>query len=118
MNWSFYADLGPLWPYIFIIVAGFLATDCWRWAGVLLGDSIRADSELFVWVRAVAAALVAGVIAKVVLFPQGSLAQAPAYLRVGAILVGYGVFLLAGRRFVVGIIVAEIILVGGMLAGL
>ncbi|GGE47316.1 hypothetical protein GCM10007276_25590 [Agaricicola taiwanensis] len=118
MNWSYHADLGPLWPYVFILIAGFVATDCWRWAGVFLGNSISEDSELFVWVRAVASALVAGVIAKVVLFPQGSLAQAHVALRIGAIGAGYAVFFLTGRRFVPGIIVAEAILIGGMLAGL
>lgn len=118
MNSTFHADIGPLWPYAFVLIAGFLATDCWRWAGVFLGSRISEDSELFVWVRAVASALVAGVIAKVVLFPQGSLAEASAYLRVGALLTGYAAFFLTGRRFVLGIVVAEVILVGGMLAGL
>jgi hypothetical protein len=46
------------WTYIVIIVAGFLATDIWRWLGVLVGNRLDEDSEALHWVRAVAAARV------------------------------------------------------------
>ena len=46
-----------LWPFVFIAIAGWLATDLWRWLGVLAGNRLREDSEAFYWVRAVATAL-------------------------------------------------------------
>ncbi len=48
-----------LWPYVFIAVAGWLATDIWRWLGVLAGNTDRRELETMNWVRAVATALVA-----------------------------------------------------------
>jgi hypothetical protein len=110
----FDAPIGPWWPYVFVLIAGFLATDSWRWAGVLIGTSLKQDSELLIWVRAVAPALVAGVIAKLVLVPQGSLAEVPLAVRLAAIAAAMAVFLLTGRRIIYGILVAEAILIGSM----
>ena len=33
------------WPYLVIIVAGWLATDLWRWLGVLAGNRLQEGSE-------------------------------------------------------------------------
>ena len=72
---------GDFGPYLFILLAGFLATDIWRWLGVLIGNRLHDDSELLNWVKAVATALIAGVIGKLILFPAGALATAPVALR-------------------------------------
>ena len=47
------------WPFLFILIAGWLATDAWRFLGVYLGGRILEDSDLIVLVRTVATALVA-----------------------------------------------------------
>ena len=73
------------WAYVFIAIAGWLATDLWRWLGVLAGNRLREDSEVLNWVRAVATALVAAVIAKLILYPTGILEQSPLWLRLGSI---------------------------------
>ena len=70
------------WPYVMILVAGWLATDVWRWLGVFASGRMREDSEVMVFVRCVATALVAGVIAKLILFPTGALDNAPMALRI------------------------------------
>ncbi len=93
-------------PYLFIVLAGALATDMWRWLGVLAGRRIDEDSELFVWVKATATALVAGVIAKQIVYPSGVLADSPTLLRVGAAAFGFAVFLATGKRMLLGIIAA------------
>ncbi len=92
------------WPYVFIAVAGWLATDIWRWLGVLAGNRIDENSELLHWVRAVATALVAAVIAKLILFPTGTLAASPDWLRIGAVCFGAACFFAASRRQIVGIV--------------
>ena len=92
-----------LWPYIYIAVAGWLATDLWRWAGVLAGNRIDENSEVLNWVRAVATALVAAVIAKLIFFPTGTLEASPLWLRLGAVGVGAAAFFAAGRKPVIGI---------------
>ena len=93
---------GP-WPYIYIAIAGWLATDIWRWAGVIAGKRIDENSETLNWVRAVATALVAAVIAKLIVYPTGVLEASPLWLRLGAVAVGAAAFFAVGRRPVVGI---------------
>ncbi|MCD2185259.1 AzlD domain-containing protein [Rhizobium sp. GN54] len=103
-----------LWPYIFIAVSGWLATDIWRWLGVLAGNRIDEHSETMHWVRAVATALVAAVIAKLIVYPTGELATSPLWLRIGAVVVGAGAFFLFRRNQLLGIVVA----IGTLAAGL
>lgn len=107
------------WPYVFIAIAGWVATDMWRWLGVLVGNRLKQDSAALTWVRAVATALVAAVIAKLILYPTGALEDAPVALRVAAAGIGFAAFLMLGKRIWVGISVALSLLIGGqMLMGL
>ncbi|TCN25817.1 AzlD domain-containing protein [Sinorhizobium americanum] len=102
------------WAYAFIAIAGWLATDLWRWLGVLAGKRLRDDSEALNWVRAVATALVAAVIAKLILYPTGVLAQSPLWLRLGAVVLGAVAFFLARQRPAVGIAAAIFTLASGL----
>ena len=34
------------WPLVMIIIAGWFATDVWRWLGVFAGGRLREDGEL------------------------------------------------------------------------
>lgn len=103
-----------LWPYVFIAVAGWLATDIWRWLGVLAGNRLDENSETLTWVKAVATALVAAVIAKLILYPTGTLEASPLWLRIGAVVAGAIAFFVSGRRQVLAIVVA----IGTLAAGL
>ncbi|PSH63178.1 AzlD domain-containing protein [Phyllobacterium sophorae] len=113
MTWASLTDWW--WPYLFILLAGWLPTDIWRFIGVLIGGRVREDSEALVIVRAVATALVAGVIAQLILYPSGSLAESSVFLRVGAAAAGFAAYLYLGRRIIVSVIVAEFILIMGLL---
>lgn len=101
------------WPYVLILLIGWLPTDIWRMIGVALAGGIDENSEQLVFVRAVATSLVAAVIAKLILFPAGSLAIAPMELRIIAAVAGFASFLLTGKRVFVGILVGETSLIGG-----
>jgi hypothetical protein len=105
------------WPFLFILVAGWLATDFWRYLGVYLGGHLSEDSDLLVMVRAVATALVAAVIGNLIVFPSGALADAALALRIGAAAAGFAAYLLLGRRILVGILCAEAVLVAGLVLG-
>lgn len=102
------------WPFVFILLAGWLATDVWRFLGVYLGGRITDDSDLLVLVRAIATALVAAVIANLVVSPSGALADTPLLLRLGASAAGFTAYLLIGHRILLGIIVAEAVLIAGI----
>jgi hypothetical protein len=103
------------WPYVFIALGGWLATDLWRFVGVFLGGRIADGSDILVLVRCVATALVAGVIANLIVFPGGALAATPLVLRIAAAAVGFAAYLTLGRHIIVGIVVGEAVLIAGVL---
>jgi hypothetical protein len=90
--------------YLFLFVAGFVATQPWRWLGVFLSKDMRPDSELLKWVRAVSSALIAGLVARMIVFPAGALVFVPLWLRIGAFAFGIAVLLLTRRNMGVGIL--------------
>jgi hypothetical protein len=104
------------WPYVFIAIAGWLATDFWRWLGVLAGNRLKEDSEALSWVRAVATALVMAVTAKLIVFPTGTLQGSPLWLRVGAAALGFVAFLLSGQKVAVGVAVSISLMAIGLYA--
>jgi branched-subunit amino acid transport protein len=104
------------WPFLFILVAGWLTTDIWRFLGVYLGGRISEESDLLVVVRSIATALVAAVIANLLFFPGGALAETPLALRLVAAMAGFAAYLLVGKRILVGIVVAEAVFIGGWFA--
>lgn len=102
------------WPFVFIIIAGWLTTDTWRFLGVYLGGYLREDSEVLVLVRAIATSLVAAVIANFIFFPAGTLATVPLAVRLFALGIGFAVYLIARKNTLLGIICAEAVLAIGM----
>ncbi len=102
---------GGLWPYLVVILIGFLPTEIWRFAGVVAGRNLDESSEIMLWVRLVAAALVAGVVAKLLLAPSGALAVIPLWGRAGALLVGFAVFWLRRRSVLTGLVAGEAALI-------
>jgi Branched-chain amino acid transport protein (AzlD) len=105
------------WPYLFILMAGWMATDAWRFLGVYFGGRIAEQSEVLVFVRAVATALVAAVIGNLVVFPGGALAETPLLLRIAAAGLGFAAYLLSGRRVLAGTLASEAVLGGGIWLG-
>lgn len=103
---------GGLWPYLVVIFVGFLPTEIWRVIGVLAGRRIDEDSEIMVWVKLVATALVAGVVAKLLLAPSGALAFVPLWGRLLALAVGFAVFWLKRKSVLTGLLAGEVVLVG------
>jgi len=104
-------------PYLVILLAGTLATEVWRWVGVVAGSRLDEDAEVLVWVRGVATALVAAFIGELIVFPSGALASAPLALRIGATAFGWIAYALAGRNVLVGVLAAEAVLIAGLLLG-
>jgi hypothetical protein len=113
---SFHSISAAWWPYVFILLAGWLPTDMWRYLGVLSASRLDETSPYVALTRTIATGMVAAVIGRLVLYPSGSLAEIPDLVRIGALVAGFAVYLVAGRRVLVGIFVAEAILVGVPLA--
>lgn len=102
------------WPFVFILIAGWAATDGWRFLGVYLGGKLSEESDLLVFVRCVATALVAAVIANLVVFPGGALADSPLLLRIVAAIIAFSVYLLTRKNILLGILAGEAVLLSGL----
>lgn len=110
------AVLTELWPYFLMVLVGYLPNEVWRVFGLVLARGLNEDSEIVVWSRAVATAILAGVIAKLILFPTGALAAIPWSVRVVAAVLGFLVFLGARRSVSAGVFAGEVaLLIGGFL---
>lgn len=110
-------SLGTLGPYLTIVVVAAIPTHVWRWLGVLFAGRLSEDSEVFHWIKAVATALVSGLIAQLILFPKGALADVPMEVRVAAAAIGMAAYFLTRRNLAVGILAAEAALVGAWFLG-
>jgi hypothetical protein len=100
-------------PYLVLIAAGFLPNEVWRMLGIVVAHGFDESSELVIWVRAVATGLLAGVVAKIVLFPPGGLADVPLAIRLSAIAVGFSAFVLVRRSVFAGVLAGEAVLILG-----
>jgi branched-subunit amino acid transport protein len=105
--------LGDLLPYLVLIAAGFLPNEVWRMLGIVVAHGLDEGSQLVIWVRAVATGLLAGVVAKIVLFPPGGLADVRLTVRLAAIAIGFAAFLLMRRSVLAGVLVGEAVLILG-----
>ena len=105
-----------LQSYLILIVVGFLPSEIWRWLGIALGRRLDENSEIILWVRGVATALIAGVVARIIFIPPGALGGVPLAVRVAALAIGFLAFLFIRRSAFAGVVVGEAALVTGALA--
>jgi hypothetical protein len=102
-------------PYLALVLLGFLPSEMWRWLGIVVGRGLDENSEIVLWVRGVATALIAGVVARIVLIPPGALASVPLSVRLVALGGGFLGFLLLRRSAFAGVLVGEAVLIAGAL---
>ncbi len=105
--------IGDWQALIVLACVGFLPNEIWRMLGLWLGVGINEDSDLLLWVKAVATAILAGVIAQILVVPPGALASVPVSLRMGAVIVGFAAFMLFRRSILVGVLTGEATLLIG-----
>jgi len=104
-----------LQAYLILIVIGFLPSEVWRWLGIVIGGGLDERSEIILWVRAVATALIAAVVARIVLIPPGALAAVPLPVRLAALACGFFGFLFIRRSAFAGVVIGEVVLILGAL---
>lgn len=97
-------ELGSGWTTaVIIVVMALVAHEPWRWLGLYVGRDLDIEGDLFQWVRAVATALVAGLVMRLLLFPAGALAGVALPLRLGAFVIGLAIFWAARRNMALGV---------------
>lgn len=92
----------------FLLLLCAAATYVWRVLGVFVGRKLDPDSALFDWLNCVAYALLAGLMARVMVFPVGLLAETLTASRFIAMVAGFVVFYALGRNFLVATFVSSI----------
>jgi hypothetical protein len=102
---------------LYILVAGVAANAVWRLAGLVLSSGLSEEGPVIAWVKAVSTALVAGLVARILVFPPGALAQVSGPVRIGAFLLGIAVYYAARRHLGLGILAAALSLIGAHLLG-
>lgn len=98
------AEYGAVMPYVVIIAVAVLAHEPWRWLGVALGRNLSEDDAVFLWVRAVSTALVAGLVARLVVFPAGALETIPLWIRLASAAAAAGAYFVSGRSLGIGVV--------------
>ncbi|WP_051356851.1 AzlD domain-containing protein [Azorhizobium doebereinerae] len=99
---------------LIVIFVGFLPTEVWRWLAVFAGRRVEAGSELFNWIKAVATALLAAVVGRLVFVPTGALVGVPLGLRLASVAAGVLAFLLIRRSVLAGVAATQAVLLGGI----
>ncbi|MCA0423088.1 MAG: AzlD domain-containing protein [Proteobacteria bacterium] len=112
-----FTDLGPvtaLTALFVVLCIGWLPTELWRMLAVLAARGLDENSEILVWVRLVASALLAAVVAKIILAPTGAIAAIPLWGRIGGVLLGLLTLRYTRKSIVVAVLTGETVL---LLAG-
>jgi hypothetical protein len=109
------SGLGGYAPYALLILVGFLPNEVWRMLGVALARGLDESSEIIVFARSVATAILTGVVGKLVIFAPGALAGVPIWVRLGATALGLLAFVLFRRSVLAGVGVATGAIMAGML---
>jgi branched-subunit amino acid transport protein len=111
---SFIGDFFGDWhALVVLLLAGVIPNQSWRMLGLWLGGGLDEGSDLLMWVKAVATAILAGVIAEILVHPPGALASVPGFLRYGALVVGFIVFMLTRRSIFAGVVSDELLMLAG-----
>lgn len=105
--------VGDWHALVVLLLAGVIPNQVWRMLGLWLGAGLDEGSDLLMWVKAVATAILAGVIAEILVHPPGALASVPDVLRYGALVVGFIVFMLTRRSIFAGVVSGEVVMLAG-----
>jgi branched-subunit amino acid transport protein len=101
-----------------LLAAAFAVTYVWRGLGVILGGRLELDGLAFRWISAVAYAMLAGLIMRMLVLPQGALGETALSLRLVAAAAALAVYILTRFNMLLGVAVGLAILVLGSFAGL
>lgn len=91
-----------LWPWILLGLAA-IVTYAWRGVGVALSGRIDPNGAAIRWVGSVAYALLAGLIARMIVLPQGPLQETAMTDRVAAAAIALVIFFLTRRNILLGV---------------
>jgi branched-subunit amino acid transport protein len=95
---------------ILVIVVTSIATFASRFLGILTAENISDKSKLFDWFNYVAYSILAALIARMIIFPAGSLLESTLLIRLTVILICIAVFIYSNKNLVLPTILSFFLL--------
>tara|TARA_A100001011_G_scaffold360446_1_gene407735 strand:- start:1605 stop:1931 length:327 start_codon:yes stop_codon:yes gene_type:complete len=95
---------------VLAIIATSLATYLSRFLGVISSEKIKDDSKIFKWFNCLAYSTLAALIARILIFPEGSLANADYLIRFIVIITSVLIYYLSKKNLVYPTIFSAIML--------
>ena len=95
---------------IIVIIITSLATYLSRFLGVVSAEKIKETSKMFRWFNCLAYSTLAALIARIVIFPLGSLSEIDYLIRLIVVVLSVGVFYLTKKNLVYPTLFSAIIL--------
>ena len=95
---------------ILVILITSLATYLSRFLGVVSSEKIKETSRIFKWFNCIAYSVLAALIARMVVFPAGELAESGIFIRLFVVAISVVIFLFTKKNLVYPTILSAILL--------
>jgi len=95
---------------IVVILVTSFATYLSRFLGVVSSEKIKETSKIFKWFNCIAYSVLAALIARMVVFPAGELAESGIFIRLFVVAVSVAMFLFTKKNLVYPTILSAILL--------
>ena len=99
--------LSDVWSYLAIALIGFLPNEIWRVAGVVFSRRLDENSEIVAWMKAVATAMLAIIVVRLVLVPSAALVAVPLTIRGAAVGIGVAAFFIFQRSILAAVVTGQ-----------
>ena len=95
---------------LFAILATSLATYISRFLGVLTSKKIKETSKIFKWFNCLAYSTLSALLARIIIFPEGALAEVDYHIRFIVIFICLVIFLISKKNFVYPTVISALLL--------
>jgi branched-subunit amino acid transport protein len=95
---------------ILAIIATSLATFISRFSGAITSEKVKAKSKTFEWFNCVAYSTLAALVARMIVFPAGVLAESDIIIRLVVVVICLVIFILSKKNLVLPTIFSGILL--------
>ena len=95
---------------ILAIIVTSVATFISRFSGALTSEKVKAKSKTFEWFNCVAYSTLAALVARMIIFPAGVLAESDLIIRLFVVFICVVIFILSKKNLVIPTIVSAILL--------
>ena len=95
---------------ILVILVTSFATYLSRFLGVISSEKIKETSKIFKWFNCIAYSVLAALIARMVVFPAGELAESGIFIRLFVVAISVVIFLFTKKNMVYPTILSAILL--------